>query len=102
MQLGLQAGSLPDMVAGMQESAGSISRMVDELERVEPPPPRSAEVARFISRWEGAAQAMQDGADAAAAGNGPAVEQAATRYDKMIAAGAELASTLGAHDCADL
>jgi hypothetical protein len=43
---------------------------------------------------------VQDGAFAAEQGNGPAVEQAATRFEQDIAGGPEIARSLGATDCA--
>jgi hypothetical protein len=55
----------------------------------------AGEVERFLSRWEDAFRSLQDGAFAAEQGNGPAVEQAATRFEQGIAGGAEIAPTSG-------
>jgi hypothetical protein len=91
-----------DMAAALDGTSDAAFTLALELRAIEQPASRSADVERFISRWEEGGRAMADAAEAVRGGNMDSLDAAAARYDQATDGAGEIARGLGALKCAAL
>jgi hypothetical protein len=91
-----------DLPTGFEAASSVLFSLARSIREIPEPSSRAVDAERYAARLEDAGRALSDGAFAYRAGNGPAVELAAQRYDDANAASTEVARGLGAHQCAAL
>jgi len=98
---GIQTGNLMLTAQGGQQLAQSTQEAVNGLTALPSPESRSADVSRFIAKWETAARSAQDVMYSSQQSDPAAVNLAASRYNSALVAGSEIARTLGADKCGE-